>query len=90
MNEERGFYHCFGCQESGDVFKFVMQTEGLSFIEAIRSLGERLGIEVRDDMTSEERNRADAARRRKLSIVEANAAAAHFYTWHSTENTRRL
>ncbi len=86
VNEERGFYHCFGCQESGDVFKFVMQTEGLSFIEAIRSLGERLGIEVRDDMTSEERNRADAARRRKLSIVEANAAAAHFYTQALTKD----
>ena len=30
----KGFYHCFGCGESGDVIKFVMKYEGLGFVEA--------------------------------------------------------
>ena len=31
VNEEKGFYHCFGCQAHGSVFDFVMETEGLNF-----------------------------------------------------------
>ena len=36
VSPERGFYHCFGCHESGDAIKFVQRTEGLDFIEAVR------------------------------------------------------
>ncbi len=46
VNQERGFYYCFGCQARGDVFDFVMQTESLSFPDALRQLGSRVGIEV--------------------------------------------
>ena len=38
INETRGFYHCFGCGESGDAIKFVQKMEGLSFVEAVRKL----------------------------------------------------
>jgi DNA primase len=38
------FYKCFSCGASGDVFKFVMEIEGLSFYEALKSLAERNGI----------------------------------------------
>lgn len=40
----RGFYKCFGCGAGGDVIKFVMEVEGLSFWEALKSLAERNGI----------------------------------------------
>ena len=40
----RGFYKCFGCGAGGDVIKFVMEVEGLSFWEALKSLAERHGI----------------------------------------------
>ena len=36
-------YYCFGCQAGGDVFKFVMETEGLDFQSALESLAERAG-----------------------------------------------
>ena len=37
-------YHCFGCGVGGDVIKFVMEKEGVSFYEALKSLSERYGI----------------------------------------------
>ena len=46
VNPDRGGYYCFGCQEGGDVFAFLMKVEGLSFVEAVRSLARDLGIEV--------------------------------------------
>jgi DNA primase len=36
VSEERGFYHCFGCGEHGDVFSFVMKTQSLPFPDAVR------------------------------------------------------
>jgi DNA primase len=44
VSETKQFYYCFGCQASGDALKFVMQIEGLSFYEALKSLSERYGI----------------------------------------------
>jgi DNA primase len=41
---ERQMYHCFGCGVSGNVFTFIMEYEKVSFVEAVRSLAERLGI----------------------------------------------
>lgn len=43
-----GIYKCFGCGESGDVFNFVMEMEGLGFIEAMRSLADRYGVTLPD------------------------------------------
>lgn len=42
----KGFYKCFGCGESGDVFSFIMKRGGLTFNEAVRQLGAKVGVEV--------------------------------------------
>ncbi|NBB76241.1 MAG: DNA primase [Bacteroidetes bacterium] len=44
-----GIYKCFGCGESGDVFNFVMEMEGVSFPESLRTLAERYGIDLPDE-----------------------------------------
>jgi DNA primase len=44
----KGFYKCFGCGESGDVFTFLMKRGGVSFQDAVRDLGTRYGVEVPD------------------------------------------
>lgn len=49
VNEARGYYHCFGCGESGDAIKFVSKMEGLSFVEAVKKLAERFGIKIDDN-----------------------------------------
>jgi len=56
-----GIYKCFGCGESGDVFNFVMQMEGISFPESLRTLAERYGIELPDD--DEDRNEEQTQKR---------------------------
>jgi len=44
VHASKQFYHCFGCHASGDVLKFVMEIEGVSFYEALKGLSERYGI----------------------------------------------
>ena len=70
----QGFYHCFGCGEGGDVYKFVQQMDSLSFYEAVEKLAARVGFEL----TYEEGGSSpDTGQRNR--ILEANAAAAAFY-----------
>ncbi len=48
VSQKRGSYHCFVCQESGDVFTFVRKRLGLDWPSAVKMIGERVGIEVID------------------------------------------
>jgi DNA primase len=48
VSPAKQMYYCFGCQNGGDVFKFVMEAEGVDFMGAMRMLGQRAGIEVPD------------------------------------------
>ncbi|AKT39818.1 DNA primase [Chondromyces crocatus] len=79
VNAERGFYHCFGCKESGSAVDFVMKIEGQTFAEAVRSLAERSGIEIVDTFTDAERREAQGARREKEDLYDVNRIAATFF-----------
>ncbi|MBW3553899.1 MAG: DNA primase [Gemmatimonadetes bacterium] len=68
----KGFYKCFGCGESGDVFSFLMKHVGLSFNEAVEKLADREGVEIPRDAPRPE---DDALR----PYREAVAFAADFY-----------
>lgn len=46
VNEEKGFYHCFGCGAHGDVIRFVMEHDGLDFMETVRLLAADAGLEL--------------------------------------------
>ena len=64
VNEERGFYYCFGCHASGDAIKFLQEVEGLSFSEAIRELAERSGITLVETRSEQDRRQDDQRPRR--------------------------
>ncbi len=70
-------YHCFGCNETGDVFSFVQKTRGVSFFEAVKEIGESVGIQVDDrEMSREERQRIRA----QLALHDVlSLAADHFH-----------
>src|SRR6202790_3181674 len=70
-------YHCCGCGVGGDVFKFVMEMEKISFPEAIRAVAEKCGIAV-----PEARERSPEQRRenqQRTSLVEMHREAAAFF-----------
>ncbi len=70
VHVDRGFFYCFGCGAKGDVFEFVMRTQGLEFVDALKLMGERVGIEVRGVAPG-------GGRRRDL--LEINAAALAWF-----------
>ena len=65
----KGYYHCFGCGESGDVIKFVMKYEGLTFMEAAQKLASACGLEI------ETKEDPEAAVRKRLFALHAELAA---------------
>jgi DNA primase len=72
VNAEKGFYHCFGCGVHGDVITFVMETEGLSFPEAVEKLAGDAGMELpARDAKAEAR---EEARRSLYDVMELAAA----------------
>ncbi|MDR1422048.1 MAG: DNA primase [Coriobacteriales bacterium] len=70
------FYHCFGCGEGGDAFKFVMKTEGVEFPEAVRILAQRVNVELSEDRGEEG---AGATKGKKARLYEVCAETAAFY-----------
>lgn len=46
INDEKGFYHCFGCGAHGDVIRWMTDQRGLSFMDAVKQLAEEAGMEV--------------------------------------------
>ncbi len=46
VNDDKGFYHCFGCGAHGDVFRFLTEQEGLPFMDAVKALAAQAGMEV--------------------------------------------
>ncbi|MGH2832016.1 MAG: DNA primase [Solirubrobacteraceae bacterium] len=78
-------YYCFGCQASGDVFRFVQETEGLDFKEALEFLANRCGIEL--ERESEDPGEAERRRKRErlLELLGRTAAYYERYLWDSKE-----
>src|SRR6185312_7551993 len=85
VRPEEKHYHCFGCQASGDPFRFVMETEGLDFVAAMESLVGRFGVtfEVADE---DPLARARRERRDRLHALLDRAAAYYARVlWDSGE-----
>lgn len=71
-------YFCFGCKESGDIFNFLMKTEGLAFGEALEQLAGRAGVQLPERQASED---SETARRRQEHdrLSDTLTAAATYY-----------
>ncbi len=76
VNQEKGFYHCFGCGKGGNAIQFVMEQEKMTFPEACQYLAEKVKLpipEVTDHTGYEKRKQL------REKIFEMNKIAAHFF-----------
>jgi DNA primase len=76
VNEDEGFFYCFGCQASGDVIDFYMRINGLEFRDALEQLATEAGVELK----GYRQNQQDVERsRRKKLLMEMHDEAQHFF-----------
>jgi DNA primase len=78
VSPSKNIFHCFGCHVGGDVFKFVMQYENISYTEAIKKLAPRTGITIEDFFVERDTERT--------AIFEVLEKAAVFYNRHLSES----
>src|SRR5882672_2480644 len=74
VNGDKGFFHCFGCQAGGDVFKFLELHEKVGFADAVKLLAQRFGVAL-PEMEETDEQRANSAERETLLKVHEAAAA---------------
>jgi DNA primase len=67
VNDQKGFYHCFATQEHGDIFTFLMKTDGLSFPEAVEQLASQAGVEMPKLAPQDEAREAQTVTLRRIT-----------------------
>jgi DNA primase len=82
VDPEKNLYYCFGCQNGGDVFKFVQEYHGVGFLESVRMLADRYNIPL-----PEEEADPEAANERE-AILHALRFAARFFYRQLTQTDR--
>lgn len=74
VTEDKQIYHCFGCHNGGNVFKFLMEYKKISFIEAVQELADQLGIQLDfDEQTSEKQSEQEI-------LFDINTEVARYYS----------
>jgi DNA primase len=75
VHGDKGFFHCFGCNAGGDVFKFLELHEKVGFQDAVRMVAQKFGIAIPETDASSDDARKDASLREGLLKVHEVAAA---------------
>ncbi|HKO27365.1 MAG TPA: DNA primase [Solirubrobacteraceae bacterium] len=88
VNPLEKVYYCFGCQASGDVFTFVMETEGLDFTGALETLANRFGVELQTEQEDPQAAQRRQRRERLHSLLGRAATYYARYLWEAREAQR--
>lgn len=88
VNPERQIFHCFGCNEGGDAFKFLMLYDKLSFVESVEQLAARAGLQV--PRRSGHGAKEEQQRSRLLRVYEEAAKFYQEQLHHTPEGARAL
>lgn len=76
VSSGKQMYYCFGCGAGGNVFTFIMEYENYSFVEALKFLAQRAGVELpQEEYSKEAKERADT----RSALLEMNKLAAKYY-----------
>lgn len=79
VNEEEGFFYCFGCQASGDVIDFYQRINGLEFKEALELLADEASVELKKVKYDPN---AQLERKKKKTILDMHDQAQAFFKWN--------
>lgn len=79
VSATKGFFHCFGCGATGDVIEFLMKHDGMLFHEAVKDLGERLGIAIEEDQNPESIRKAQQVRQQASTLEDVCEKANTFF-----------
>ena len=85
VSPERGIYHCFGCNEGGDIFSFVMKMEGLEFREALEKLARQAGVELKM-----RKGESAELNKRRARLLEAHELAVKYFQASLMKNPNAL
>ena len=80
VSPSKQFYHCFGCGASGDAIRFLTEHHGMSFVDAVEDLAQRVGMQVpREQVSPEEQERRVRLSERRQTLTEVLQRAADHY-----------
>lgn len=91
VNTDQRFYYCFGCHASGDVIKFVMEMEKISYPEAVTALAKRNGIAIKyEDGEPPADYKRDDTIDRLIELYERTASMFHYFLLETPQGKKAL
>lgn len=91
VDSSKKFYHCFGCHASGDVIKFLMEIEKLSYVEAIENLAKKSGIPIRyQEGGSPGEYKHDDTAEKNIELYERTASMFHYFLMETQQGKKAL
>lgn len=88
ISPERQSWHCFGCNKGGDMISFVQEIEGIDFVETLRILASRAGVQMQERHPEQQKTKGQ--RQALLAVTELASKFFEKQLWHSTSGARAL
>jgi DNA primase len=83
VSPSKQFYHCFGCGKNGNAISFLIENNGMTFIEAVQDLAQQFGMQIpEDDATPQDRERAAQQRAKQATLTDVLEKAGEAYRKH--------
>ncbi len=83
VSPSKQFYHCFGCGKNGNVITFLIENNGMTFIEAVQDLAQQFGMQIpEDDASPQDRERAAQQRAKQATLTDVLEKAGEAYRKH--------
>ena len=91
VSPSKQFYHCFGCGKNGNAISFLMEHNGMSFVEAVQDLAQQYGMQVpREEATPQDRARAQEQKSKQLTLTEMLEKATKAYKKNLRSSPRAI
>ncbi len=88
VSPTKQFYHCFGCGKNGNAIGFLMDHAGMTFVEAVKDLAQKYGLQVpEEDASPQDRARAAEQRQKQVTLSDVLEKAAQAYRKHLKDST---